>query len=444
MGANSVRRSAGDLVLGVALTLLVAQNVPAQEPTPPRTIIDRIVALVGSEAILLSEVEEETFLEATRSGIDLSDPDSAKVARDRAFEGLLEARVLLAKAHSEGLRASTEEVERAVQAMVGDLQARFPSEDAFRAQLARENMTIEKLEATYRARMRDQLDIGKLIERDVRGKIEISDAEVRAYYDAHRAEIPSLPASLELRRIRVGLRSAGSADSASIDRADIVRRRLLAGEDFATLASVFSEGPDAAKGGDLGWFRQGDLEPALEEAVAELEPGEISDIVSSSRGTHLLRLEERDGERFHLRQIVFLRDAAAVKAAARARAESLRRRVESGEDFVEVAKAESDEPGDPEQRGRAVKVPIESLEPALRTVLEKLEPGQISEVIEGPEGLSFFRLESRDGEREATFDEIRDRLENLLRQEKTEAGYDEYVAKVRAETFVEILPEPGS
>jgi peptidyl-prolyl cis-trans isomerase SurA len=252
-----------------------------------------------------------------------------------------------------------------------------------------------------------------------------------------------LPASLELRRIRVSLHSSSAVDSAAVGRARIVRERLVAGEDFATLATVFSEGPDAAKGGDLGWFREGDLEPALENAVRNLKPGEVSDVVSSSRGTHLLRVEERDDGRFHLRQIVFLRDDAAVRASARAKAESLRRRIEGGEDFVQVAVNESEEPED-DMRGRAVKVPIESLEPKLREVVEKLEPGQISEVLEDPEGFSIFRVESRDGNREATYEEIRDRLENLIRQDKTESGYDEYVKKVRAETFIEVFPEPGS
>jgi peptidyl-prolyl cis-trans isomerase SurA len=352
--------------------------------------------------------------------------------------------VLLAKAHAEGLRATPEEVERAVQSMIEDLKARFPSEDAFRAQLLRENMTLEKLEATYRSRMRDQLDIGKLIERDVRSAVTVSETELRAYYDAHRDEIPAMPASLELRRIRISLRSVAAADSSAFERARIVRERLAAGEDFATLAKIFSEGPEAAKGGDLGWFREGDLEPSLEAAVQGVEVGKFSDLVTSSRGTHILRVEERDGTRFHLRQIVFLRDESAVKTSARARAEAIRRRVESGEDFLEVAKVESDEGADVEQRGRVVQVAVEALDPRLRSAVETLEVGQISEIVEDAEGVSIFKVEGREGARDPTFEEIRDRLEQVMRQDKIEKVYDEYTAKVRRETYVEIVPERGS
>jgi peptidyl-prolyl cis-trans isomerase SurA len=256
--------------------------------------------------------------------------------------------------------------------------------------------------------------------------------------------MPPVPATLEIRRIRVAMHSASPADSATTARANIVLKRLEQGEDFATLASVFSEGPDASRGGDLGWFRKGDLDPILESAIDSLEAGEISSVVVTGRGTHILKLEERDQERFHLRQIVFMRNEDAARSAARARAESLRRRVVEGEDFVAVAQAESEEGAGAEQRGRVIKVAIESLEPKFRAVLEQLEPGQMSDVLEGAEEFWIVRVESRAGERAATYEEAKDRIEDMIRQEKTAKLYDEYVAKIRAETVVEILPEPGS
>ncbi len=406
--------------------------------------LDRTVAAVGGEVILLSEIDEEVLLSQARTGADLADPDTLAAARDRALEGLLEARILLAEAHDEGIRATREEIEEAVVKMMADLKSRFPTEQAFEAQLARENMTVAKLEATYRERMRDQLEIGKLVDREVRSKADVEALEVRAYYDAHRAEIPTIPASLDVRRIRVSLRAPSVVDSAAIARAGIVRDRLRRGEDFATLARVFSEGPEAAKGGDLGWFRAGDLDPLLDAAVAALNPGQVSDVVASARGTHLLEVMEREGERFRLRQIVFLRNEEAAKAAARARIESARARLDRGEDFVALAQEISDEAGDASQRGRVVKVSIEALDPRFRGALENLEPGAISGTVEDPEGFSIFRVEAREGEREPAFEEIRERLEALVRQEKTEKLYDEYLAKIRAETFVEILPEPKS
>lgn len=448
MESNRIKIGGGGFAREAALFVLACVFAPslasAQEPRAKARLLDRTVATVGDEVILLSEIDEEVLLAQTRDGSDLSEPDSLAAARQVALAGLIEARTLLAKAHDEGIRATREEVEESVEKMIADLKARFPNEEAFELQLERESMTIEKLRATYRERMKDQLEIGKLVDQNVKSKVEVSETEIRAYYDAHQAEIPPLPASLGVRRIRTNLRSASAVDSAAANRARIVRDRLILGEDFATLASVFSEGPDAAKGGDLGWFRAGDLDPMLEQSVESLRPGEVSDVVTSASGTHIFKLEERDGDRFRLRQIVFLRDESGAKAAALSRIESAKARLDRGEDFVKVAGEVSEDGPDAESRGRVINVPVESLDARFRSALEKLEVGQISEVIEDQDGFSIFRIEERVGERPSTFDDVRDRLSNLLRQEKTEKKYDEYLAKVRQEIYVEVLPEPGS
>jgi peptidyl-prolyl cis-trans isomerase SurA len=420
---------------------------PAAPPAPPPIkgeVLDRTVALVGDEVILLSEVDEEVLLGQAREGFDISNPDTLRAYRMQVLGALIESRLLLVKAHEDGIRSTPEEVEDAVQKMIGDLKARFPTEDAFNAQLTRENMTLDKLHASYTTRLRDQIEIGKLIDKNVRSKVHVEEPEIRAYWDAHNGELPPVPATLEIRRIRIAAQSLSPADSATTARANIVMKRLQQGEDFATLASVFSEGPDASRGGDLGWFRKGDLDPILEGAVDSLQAGEISKVVVTARGTHILKLEEREQDRFHLRQIVFLRNEEVSKSAAKARAESLRRRIEQGEDFVTVAQAESEEGTDASQRGRVIKVAIESLEPSFRSVLEQLEPGQMSQVLDGKEEFWIVRVESRAGERKPTYEEAKDRLEDLLRQEKTAKAYDEFVEKIRAETVVEILPEPGS
>jgi peptidyl-prolyl cis-trans isomerase SurA len=406
--------------------------------------LDRTVAVVGDEVILLSEVDEEILLAQAREGIDLANPDTVRAYREQVLGGLIESRLLLVRAHEEGVRATSEEVEEAVQKMIRDLKSRFPTEEAFQAQLAREGMNLDKLHASYTTRVRDQIEIGKLIDKHVRGKARVEESEVRAYWDAHAAELPPIPATLEIRRIRIAARSASPADSATLARANIVLKRLQQGEDFATLATVFSEGPDASRGGDLGWFRKGDLDPALESAIDTLDVGEISSVVATTRGTHVLKVEERDGERFRLRQIVFLRNQEASKAAAKVRAEAVRRRIEQGEDFVAVAASESDEGAEPAERGRAMKVAVESLEPKFRTILESLEAGQVSEIIEGEEEYWIVRVESRAGERKPSFEEARERIEDLIRQEKTAKLYDEFLAKIRTETLVEILPETRS
>lgn len=432
----------------VALPLLVATVLacgalaPGSTLSQPTEILDRIVAVVGDEIILLTEVDEEVLLAQVRDGLDLDDEETVRAYRQQVLEGLIEAKILLAKARAEGVRATRDEVDQSVDRMLQDLRARFPSEEAFAAQMEREGLTLEELRRSYREKVEQQLLISKLVDRDVRSRVEVEPSAVRAYWEEHREEFPSVPAMLELRRILVSARGAAAVDSAATERAGIVLDRLRQGEDFGELARVFSEGPTAERGGDLGWFQAGELEPVLEEAIQALASGEASEVVLSSRGAHILEVRERREDAVRLRQIVFLRDEEAARVGARARAEAILQRLWAGEDFATVAAAETDDAALREHGGLIGMVPVESLEPDHRLQLERLAPGEISGLIENEEGFAIFRLESRQGEREPEFAEIESRLTQVLEQNEAQELYADYVEKARDDTYVTILTAP--
>ena len=430
--------SVARLLLALCGTLLGWAASPAGAV---EQVLEEIVAVVGDEIVLLSEVDEEVLLAQVRDGLDLADTSAVQAHRERTLQALIEQKVLLAKARAEGMRVSREELDRAVETRLQDVRSRFPSEEAFVAQLSREGIAFEDLRATYTRRVEEQLLIAKLIETEIRSRVSVEEADIRRYWEEHREEIPSLPATLELRRIYIDPRKIDFAGEPAVERAEMVQERLRQGEDFATLAQVFSEGPNASRGGELGWFRAGDLDPVLDGAVAGLEPGEVSSVVVSSRGAHLLKLEERRGEEFRLRQIVFLRNEEAARVAARARAESILRRLWDGEDFEVLARTESDDPAAPETGGSVGRVPIESLGPAYRSQLESLAPGEISGIVESEEGFSIFRLESRQGERAATFEDAHEHLREVLEQKEAAELYAEFLEKAREEIYVSIRAE---
>jgi peptidyl-prolyl cis-trans isomerase SurA len=406
-------------------------------------LVDRIVAVVGGEIILLSEVEEEVYLGRLRDEVDPEDPEALAEYRQEVLESKIEEKILVEKARQEGIRVTREEIDEAVDRMVGDIRARFPDEAAFQAQLDREGMTVADLRQDYRVRVEEQLMVRQVLDRLVRGRVHVEERDVRKYWDERRGEIPDIPAALRLRRILIVPRSS-EVDSAAVQRAEIVLRRLRSGEDFATLATVFSEGPAAAQGGDLGWFKPADLEPRLAGAVGALGPGEVSDVVVTGRGAHILKVDEQRGEEVHLRQIVFLRDESAARASARARAEEALRRIESGEAFDAVATEMSDDPETRERGGDLGSVPLESVGPELRPKLDPLEPGRHTGILEDREGFSIYRVEGREGERTATFEDVRDRIELLLEQQRTREMYDQILEEARAETFVENRLQAGS
>jgi peptidyl-prolyl cis-trans isomerase SurA len=431
-GASNPVSSLERLAASLAVILTLFSGALA-EPE----VVDRILAVVGNEIILLSEVDEEVYLAGIRERIDMNDPKAVQAYRAEILDAMIEQKILLEKAESEGVRVTREEINQAVEGMIQELRDRFPSEEAFESQLEAEGSTLDDLRADYRDRVEEQLMVRRLVDRNIRGRVTVEEREIQAYWDEHRDEIPQIPARLELRRILVSLGSVDAVDSASVERAEIVLRRLKSGEDFATLASVFSEGPTAERGGDLGWFALADLEPRLSNALSVLSAGETSDVILTDRGAHILKVEEIREGKLHLRQIVFLRDEEAARAGARSRVESILARIRAGQDFAELAKSESDDSVTRESGGYLGEVPIESLGPVYRPALEPLSPGEISEILEDETGFSIFRVDGREGERDPTYDEVRERLSTLIEQQKAQEVYVKYLEEAREETFVD-------
>lgn len=431
--ARDRKRTAGAVALAV---LLVGTALP---PRVAAEEIDRIVAVVGSEIILLSELDEEVYLAHLREQLDLEDKQAVDAYRHEVLGGAVEGKLLLEEARRQGLRVTREEVDRAVDGMMQEVRARFASQETFEQQLAAEGSSIEDLRRSYRDRLEEQLLVRQLVDRTVRSRVSVSEKEIRDYWEAHESEVPAIPELLRLRRILVSLSGTASADSAAVERMGIVRSRLAAGEDFATLARVFSEGPAASAGGRLGWFQVDDLEPVLADAVRGRDEGYVTPVLVTTRGAHILRVgAHRDNGQIELGQIIFLRDEEAARAAARARAESLRARLAAGEDFATMAETESDDPVTRSRGGDLGGVPIEALSPEYRAALAKLDEGGISDVIEDEDAFVIFRLDGREGARAPTYEEMSDRIQAILEQDKGKTYYDDLVEQARASTYVDL------
>ncbi|MBZ0267623.1 SurA N-terminal domain-containing protein, partial [bacterium] len=301
--ARSWTRGAGAIALAV---LAVGAGPPRPSAAEE---IDRIVAVVGSEIILLSELDEEVYLAHLREQLDLENADAVSAYRHEVLDSAVEGKLLLEEARRQGLRVTREEVDRAVDGMLDDVRGRFPSEEDFQRQLASEGSSVEALRKGYRAKLQEQLLVRQLVDRAVRSRVSVPESEIRDYWDSHRSEVAEIPELLHLRRILVALSGTAGADSAAVERMNIVRSRLEGGEDFATLARVFSEGPAASSGGRLGWFHVEDLEPVLADAVRGRDPGYVTPVVVTDRGAHVLRVgDRRENGQLELSQIVFLRD----------------------------------------------------------------------------------------------------------------------------------------
>ncbi len=404
-------------------------------------LVDRIVAIVDQEPILQSDLELEIqnyVFEARSAKRPLPEDESEiyKVVMDR----LVESKLLVAKAKREGLVIGDDELEAEVDRRMAEVAKRFGGEEALRRELAGSGMTMEDLRLRNREVTRNRLYSMRIVQAFIRPKVEVTDNDVLAYYESHRDELPTQPTTIELAAI-LSTPQPGAETAAQIQaRLDALRSALAAGESFEELARRFSDGPNAARGGLLGTFSRGDLSNRiLEEAAWSLPVGEISPPIYTDLGLHLLRVDARDENQVTLRHIFFrIEITDADREEARRRAQRAAELARSGQDFAELVRKLSDSPQGREDGGRLGRFTLEQLNPDFRAAVENLGVGEISDPTPGNEGYYVFKvLDRQDGE-VYSFEEIEDRLRNLLLNQKLEAQLQVYLDELRREFYIEV------
>jgi len=244
-------------------------------------IEDRIVAVVNSDLIMLSDVKHELEPEQERlrrqhRGDELA--HRLKMAEYMALTKMIERRLQLQEAKARGVDVSEQEVKQAVE------------------QMKRQGEQVEVSNPINARDVRDQLTLLKVVDREVRSGVMVGDAEMKRYYQEHRDRF-ALPEEYTLSQILIQPRSSEDTTDA-LNRARRVMQELKRGEKFEDLAVQYSDGLDASRGGRLGFVRQGELIPAIERAIATLAPGGISDIIETAEGFHIIRVEEKKPKQF--------------------------------------------------------------------------------------------------------------------------------------------------
>lgn len=242
---------------------------------------DRIVAVVNSDLIMLSDVKRELAPERERISRQHRGEELAqrlKTAEYMALTKMIERRLQLQEAKARGIEVSDQEVKQAVD------------------QMKQQGETIDLKDQQNARNVRDQLTLLKVVDREVRSGVMVGDTDMKRYYQEHRDRF-ALPEEYTLSQILIQPRSSdGTADA--LTKARQVMADLKNGEKFEDLALRYSDGPNASRGGRLGLVRQGELLPAIERAIAPLVPGGISDIIESSEGFHIIRVEEKKPKQF--------------------------------------------------------------------------------------------------------------------------------------------------
>jgi peptidyl-prolyl cis-trans isomerase SurA len=220
--------------------------------------------------------------------------------------------------------------------------------------------------------------------------------------------------------------------------AELIHRKALEGEDFDLLARTYSDDPSGEKGGDLDWFSRGEMVPEFEKAAFELQPGEISGVVQSQFGFHIIKCTGRKGDRVKASHIL-VRTIPSEKdmAARRDLADSLYRAIAAGADFAALAEEYSDDENSRTDGGNLGWYAADDLLPEFVTALRDLEIGQVSPPVASEFGYHIIRLDDKRPSRPIDLEDDYDTIEEMTRRAKAQAQLEELLERVSAGLYID-------
>ncbi|MFZ2652869.1 MAG: peptidylprolyl isomerase [Burkholderiaceae bacterium] len=429
-----------DVALAVGLGL-VATPGATQEVRDPR-IGDYIVAVVNQELVTAGELQlrlARVREDATRSGSTLP---PAEQLRQKVLDALIDERVQVTHARDSGQRLDDAELDRAV--------ANVALQNQITLEQLHERLRAEGIDfARFRSNIRDQLLSERVREREVLGRIRIGDAELDAFVDKRRAATRGAD-QFNIAQILVTLPEG--ADEAMLTqrraRAEAALQRVRNGEAFDAVAREISEDGNRAQGGLIGLRAADRLPDLFVDAVRAMQPGDVSaTLLRSGAGFHILKLvDKRDGsavavQQTHARHILLRPSPQLPQAAALRRLAEFKRQVASGAASFEQLARDNSEDGSAAQGGDLGWSSPGSLVPEFEDAMNALAIGGVSDPVVTRFGVHLIQLIER---REVTLDsrQVREQARNILREQKFEEAYVEWMRELRARAYVELREPP--
>ncbi len=347
-------------------------------------MLDRIVAIVGNEIILESDLNYQTYIFAIQNNLN---PDDLSLKK-YVLQEMINDKLVLAKAIEDTIVVSDDDVERQIEAQIQALVRQYGSERRLEEIYG---MPIGRIKREIREDVRKRLMIEKLKQQKF-GMMTVSGYEVEKFYETYKDSLPEVPDMVELYHIMIVPKPVDSVEQAVYQKAKAILDSIKSGGDFEYFARVYSEDRATAKdGGDLGWVRRGMFVKEFEEAVFRLQEGQVSDVVRTPFGYHIIQLVERRGEQVHPRHILFkvplTEESDKITIS---KLEEIRYKIMSKQaKFEEMARKFSEDENTKLSGGYLGMIEVNDLEPELKEVVNSLNEGEISQPIKMRYGNSY-------------------------------------------------------
>jgi len=412
-------------------------NLLAQTAAPSAVVlVDRIVAVVNSEVITSREVAERVKVVTQQLSQQGTPLPPADVLQKQVLERMIMDRLQIQLAKETALRVDDLQLDRTV-ARVAESNKMSLTE--FRHTLERDGIQFDK----FREEIRNEIMLSRLREREVDNRIVVTDNEID-YFLSQQGASQSTASEYNLAHILLRLPDQASPEQVDKQRAraEQVVLQLREGADFAKLAVSYSDAPDALQGGAMGWRPRDRLPELFAHALNGMKPGEVSGIIRSPAGFHVIKLVDRRGggapalvEQTHARHILVKTSEIVSEADARRKLNNLRERIVNGADFGELAKLNSDDASSIKGGDLGWIYPGDTV-PEFERVMNNLKVEELSEPFVTSFGWHLMQVLER---RQADVSGERKRQEArlILRERKADEAYQEWLRQLRDRAFVE-------
>ena len=421
-----------NLIKVLFVMVLLASPLFAQQ------LVEGIAAVVGKEIILKSEIDQYVQNFIIRNRLDVkSNPKIINQLKKQTLERLIEQKLMLAKAEEDTITVEDELLDKQVDQRIKDMISQVGSEDKLEEMFG---SSLKKIRKDTREIIKEQMIVEKTRAMHFQG-LKVSRREVEEFYKTYKDSLPTQKETVTIGHILKLVRPSEEAQMAAYKKAEDILKQLREGADFAELAKKYSEDPASAKrGGDLGFTSRGDFVPEFETVAYSLKKGEISDIVQTQFGFHIIQLIDRQGEKVRTRHILI--QAMPTEEDEKRVIEELkeiRQRIINGEDFSDLALEYSDDENVKDDKGMLGTFEVDKMVlPQFREQVKKLKPGEVSEPFKTEFGYHIVYLKERHKEHHFTLETDWQQIEQFALNHKMEKEYRKWIEELKKEVAIEI------
>ena len=418
-----------------SLLLLAAGAQAAPQP------LDRIIAVVNDGVILQSELDRALNMSTAQLRERGITPPREDVLRTQVMERLVTNRLQTQKAAEAGIRIDDRELNEVLNNIAAQNGLTLA---AFADAVRKDGLDF----LAVREQVRDEVLIARVRQKEVESRVVVTDQDIDLFL-ANRSAVDDT--EYRLSHILVALPEGASAEQREAARAKAngLLARLAKGEDFAQLAAAESDGQQALQGGDLDWRKGSDLPSLFAGVVGKLKQGEVSEVLESAGGYHLIKLAGKRGggeaqsvTETRAQHILLQANAIRDEDATLAQAQDLAKRLKAGENFDALAKQYSDDPGSKNAGGDLGFQPVGVFVPEFQIRLDQLQPGETSAPFHTQFGWHIARVTER-RTRDTTEETRRLKARQAIIARKSAEEYDLWVRRLRDEAYIELRRADG-